>query len=238
MAFHSRIFDALTAEAPAEWSAYTRHAFVRQLADGSLPEACFLHYLKQDYVFLLNYARAYALAVVKSQHLDDLRQNASAVDLLLNGEIALHVSYCAEWGLSEADLAATEEAPANRLYTRYVMDCGQTGDLLDLLVALAPCAFGYAVIGADLMADPATKLDGNPYRPWIEMYGTGEYQEGMAPLAEMLDRVAARRGLQGDGHQRSFHQNSRWPSLVETFRTATALEVDFWEMGLNPPEGV
>src|SRR5690606_7013798 len=45
-----------------EWEAYGGAAFVRQLADGALPEACFRRYLPQDYVFLLNFARAAALA--------------------------------------------------------------------------------------------------------------------------------------------------------------------------------
>ena len=51
------------------------------------------------------------------------------------------------------------------------------GDLLDLHVALAPCIVGYAEIAAELIADPATRLEGNPYRDWIEMYAGEEYRE-------------------------------------------------------------
>ncbi len=35
-------------------------------------------------------------------------------------------------------------------YTRYVLDAGMTGELVDLYAALAPCAIGYAVIGDNL----------------------------------------------------------------------------------------
>ncbi|MEX0759683.1 MAG: TenA family protein, partial [Tistlia sp.] len=181
------LFEALTASCREDWRAYVEHGFVRGLADGSLPEARFRHYLAQDYRFLLHYSRAWSLAVVKSDQLDDLRQSAALVDLLLNHEIALHVEFCRGWGLDEAALAATPEAPANRLYTRYVMDRGLAGDLLDLLVALAPCGLGYAEVGRRLLADPATRLEGNPYRAWIELYGGREFQEGAAAMAEQLD---------------------------------------------------
>lgn len=36
----------------SEWRAYTEHHFVRQLAEGTLDSACYLHYLKQDFLFL------------------------------------------------------------------------------------------------------------------------------------------------------------------------------------------
>ena len=222
------LFRALKASCEADWDAFVGHKFVRQLADGSLPEDCFRHYLVQDYIFLIHFSRAWALAVYKSEHLDDLRQSAKVVDGLLNQEMALHVSYCAEWGLSEAEMAATPEAPGNHAYTRFVLDKGMSGDLLDLLVALSPGVMGYGEIGQALAEDPATVMDGNPYRSWIETYAGTDYQEVTRAAAEQLERVAARRigdDVMGSG---------RWPALAETFKIATRLEIGFWDMGLNP----
>ena len=48
------------------WSAYTTHKFVAGLGDGTLPREAFLRYLRQDYVFLVHFSRAWALAVVKA----------------------------------------------------------------------------------------------------------------------------------------------------------------------------
>ena len=56
----------------SEWMAYIDHEFVRRLADGSLPEAAFRHYLIQDYLFLKHFARAYALAAYKGETLDEI----------------------------------------------------------------------------------------------------------------------------------------------------------------------
>jgi thiaminase/transcriptional activator TenA len=223
------LFDALKADAAEAWQAYTRHDFVRQLAAGELPEACFRHYLKQDYLFLKHFARAWALAVVKSRSLEDMRACAATVNGLINEEMALHVGYCAEWGISEAELQAVPEAPANMLYTRYVLDVGQSGDLLELLTALSPCFLGYAEIGAWIAADPETKLDGNPYKPWIEMYAGDDFQEAARSSEKQLNRLAGQHGLAGDPTA-----SPRWPGVSRIFTEAVRLEIGFWDMGLSP----
>ncbi len=226
MAEPGQVFCALKASCPEHWDAYVRHDFLRTLGAGSLPVACFRHYLGQDYIFLIHFARAYALAAFKSDELDDLRGAAATLHALIDSEIALHVKYCAGWGLSEAEMAALPEAEANLAYSRFVLDAGMAGDLLDLLVALAPCVMGYAEIGTWLAAD---RTDKNPYRDWIEMYAGAEYQELAQGALAQLDRVAVRRlGAEPT-------TSPRWAKLAETFRTATRLEIGFWDMGLAPP---
>ncbi|MFX4223586.1 MAG: thiaminase II [Thalassobaculum sp.] len=217
--FLGRLIDAC----PDAWRRYTDHPFVRGMADGSLPEAAFRHYLAQDYLFLIHFARAYALAVYKADDLADMRAAAATVTALLDTEMSLHVQYCAGWGLSEAEMAAVPEDPACVAYTRYVLDRGMAGDLLDLQAALAPCVVGYGVIGARLAADPATKRgEGNPYDAWIAMYSGEEYLDVVRASVAQVDRLAAKRGGE-----------ARFDGLAKTFAAATELEVDFWQMGLN-----
>jgi thiaminase (transcriptional activator TenA) len=214
------LFDRLRDAAAEPWRDYCHHPFVAGLADGSLPEVAFRHYLVQDYLFLIQFARAYALAAFKSDTLEDMRAAAATMSALVDTEMRLHVEYCAGWGLDEAAMAAAPEAMETTAYTRFVLDCGQRGDLLDLLVALAPCVVGYGEIGARLGADAATKRDGNPYLPWIEMYAGVEYQEVAAAACSQLDQVGAARGA-----------DARFAPLAKTFDQATRLEIGFWEMG-------
>lgn len=224
------VFEKLRSDCLDDWLAYTHHPFIQQMNDGSLPAACFQHYLVQLYLFSKHYSRAYAMAVVKSDHLDDLREAAAHVDLQLNYEMELLVEYCESWGISESDLESWPEEDANRLYTRYVLDQGISGDLLDLLVALTPCSLGYAEIGARLFADNQNNLSGNPYREWIELHGGPEFQESAQAMRRYVDRVARRRGVNSEDTD-----SERWRSLSNNFRIATRLEVQFWQMGLNPP---
>jgi len=168
------LFTTLRTTCLDEWQTYTKHKFISGIADGTLPETCFRHYLGQDYLFLIHFARAYALAAYKSDTLEDIRQASIGLTAIIDVEMGLHVGFCRRWGLSEPQMATLPEATETMAYTRYVLEKGLQGDLLDLHVALAPCMLGYAEIGKTLANDSNTKTDGNPYMPWIDMYASDE----------------------------------------------------------------
>lgn len=220
--FGSPIFAAWRAAAP-EWDAYTRHRFVQGLADGTLPMPVFLDYLRQDYVFLIHFSRAWALGVVKAETLDEMQACAATVNGLLAEEMALHVRTCSEAGIDIEALEGTVEKPANMAYTRYVMDAGFSGDFLDLMAALAPCALGYGEIGQRLAREATSTV----YRDWIDTYSGADYQDACRQIAALIERAAARRI--GPDPQAS----PRWARLQQRFDEATRLEVGFWEMGLS-----
>src|SRR5258707_3896187 len=173
----------------------------------------------QDSLFLLHFARAWGLAVYKSDTLSEMRRAQSLLAAILDVEIGLHIDYCRDWGLSEAALKAEPEAPETVAYTRFVLDRGVAGDRLDLEIALAPCMIGYAEIAAERIADPATRHDGNPYRDWLEMYAGDEYQKLARDAAAALDEQFGRRG--GGG---------RPPRRAPPFSTPPRRESEFLPM--------
>ena len=61
------MINQLIQQAQPYWKQYVEHEFVQQLAKGTLPKACFQHYLKQDYIYLFHYSRAFALGVFKAK---------------------------------------------------------------------------------------------------------------------------------------------------------------------------
>ena len=215
MSFYERLKGA----AAAEWRAYVEHPFTTAMADASLPQPAFRHYLVQDYLFLIEFARAYALAVYKAPQLVDMREAAAGLAAILDVEMNLHVKLCAGWGFSPADLERATPAAETLAYTRYVLDTGMRGDLLALKVALAPCVIGYAEIATRLAAI-AGGGTANPYRVWIDEYAGAAYQEVAAKARADLDRLAKR-----------YLTPAREAELVAIFKEATRLEADFWEMG-------
>ena len=216
------LFLRLKSDCTAEWEAYTRHEFVRGMGDGTLPKACFQHYLIQDYLFLIQFARAYALAVYKADSLDMMRGALDGLKAILEVEMQLHLKHCKEWGLSPAEVEKTPESLATLAYTRFVLEAGQSGDLLDLYVALAPCMVGYAEIGSALSTNKTKQAAENPYDVWINEYASDAYQQIASDTVDLIDTLA----------ETSFTEK-RYPKLRELFRQATRLEADFWEMGLR-----
>lgn len=215
------VFDRLKAAAIADWQSYVDHDFVRRMGAGTLPQAAFRTYLVQDYLFLIQFARAYALATYKSRTLADMKAAQAGLAAILD-EMDLHIRMCSRWGLSPDDIEAAPEHQATVAYTRFVLDCGAAGDLLDLHVALAPCVIGYAEIGRNLAPGGVDALGDHPYREWIAEYAGDSYQGAAAKARHHLDDLAARAMTE-----------RRFDELAALFGKASRLETDFWQMGLD-----
>lgn len=219
--FENGLYGRLRQQAGSHWQHYVDHPFIRQLAAGTLPEAAFRRYLTQDYLFLIHFARAYALLAYKMRTLTEIRDATASLNAIV-AELPLHLSYCASWGLSEAEVASEAEARETLNYTRYVLDIGQSGDALELLAALMPCVAGYAEIGLRLLEDPATIMAGNPYACWIRNYGDADYLAGearagpggvgsMTIISPPPARLAHRRRLQCGRRMPDRWRLARWP---------------------------
>ncbi|MDN6709710.1 MAG: TenA family protein, partial [Corynebacterium casei] len=135
------LFADLKKAIGTEWTDYTEHEFVRKLGAGTLPLPVFQDYLVQDYHFLVQFARANALAAYKSRKLADIKDATGALQAILH-ETELHRRLTARWGITEEALDAAAEKQTTVAYTRYVLDTGMSGDLLDMHVALSPCSIG------------------------------------------------------------------------------------------------
>ena len=218
------VFNKLKSNTLVKWNLYTQHKFVQKVSDGSLDKKLYLKYLKQDYVFLIHFSRAWALLVAKSKSVNEMRIASATLDALVNEEIQLNIKTCKDEGITEEQLFKTEEELNNLAYTRFVLEAGYSGDFLDLLVALSPCVFGYGEIGLYLKS--ISKND-NPYISWINTYNSKEYQEVCINIGSLLDEATQ------DRLGKDFANNVLWPKLEKTFLIATKLEIDFWEMSLK-----
>ena len=218
------LFADLKKAIGTEWTDYTEHEFVRKLGEGTLPLPVFQDYLVQDYHFLVQFARANALAAYKSRKLADIKAATGALQAILH-ETELHRRLTARWGITEEELDAAAEKQTTVAYTRYVLDTGMSGDLLDMHVALSPCSIGYAEIGAALEPQRTRALDAgeeHPYGEWIAEYSGTEFQTAARAATERLDALTA-----------GSVTAERFDSLVEIFRAATRLEAAFWQQALD-----
>ena len=206
---------------PQDWRNYIHHDFVKGLGDGSLEREKYLNYLIQDYIFLIHFARAWGLAVTKTDSPEEMRLCASVLNSLVNEEIQLHIKTCLEEGLSERQIIEADEAPENLAYTRYVLDVGHSGDFLDLLAVLAPCVLGYGEIGHNLKGS----MSSDNYADWIKIYSGEEYQKTCFQMAALIDQAVKIR--LGDNPEEAI----RWSHLCNRFKKATILESAFWDMG-------
>ena len=121
------MINQLIQQAQPYWKQYVEHEFVQQLAQGVLPKACFQHYLKQDYIYLFHYSRAFALGVFKARNFAEMDMPRKTLDILCQ-EIQLHLDYCRQWDISEQEIFQTPESAACISYTRYLQRPAQQAE--------------------------------------------------------------------------------------------------------------
>ncbi|KAK9721917.1 trifunctional hydroxymethylpyrimidine kinase/phosphomethylpyrimidine kinase/thiaminase, variant 2 [Basidiobolus ranarum] len=138
------------------WESYVKHPFVEQLGNGTLPKRAFVHFLKQNYLYLHQYARACALASYKSQTISEIASAAKTV-IEVGKEIERYLKLCLQWGVSVDELERTTEDNATVAYSRYILDQGHSSDAFGFKVALIPCMIGYLEMGLALVNNPNTK---------------------------------------------------------------------------------
>ena len=214
-----RLTDELYAAAKPLWDAQLEHPFVKGIADGSLDIEKFKRWVRQDYVYLKDFARVFAWAAAKADRLEAMGWYAKALDLTLNTEMELHRTYAARFGIMSEELEAEVKWPTTQAYTDFLLRTAADGDMADLLAALLPCAWGYVYI-ARRMSEGDAPTD-ERYRDWITQYASDEFADAADWLRAELDREAA---------SASAEKRTR---LTALFVLSSRYEWAFWEMCWN-----
>lgn len=201
------------------WSDYTEHEFVQRLADGTLPVKAFEHFLRQDYLYLVQYSRLIGLAAYKAERLDDIVGSAKII-LHIREELSLHIEYCKEFGITEEELAAGEESVACTVYTRYIESVGNTRDWMSLQIALAACLIGYGEVGRRLAESKTTNRESR-YWKWIQNYAAADYSQAVDTGRAIIEKHAPQQSA------------DRINEFVEIFRRVTEYEAFFWTDALR-----
>ena len=211
-----RFSDRLRQKAAGIWEAQHQHPFVRGIGDGKLDVEKFKFWLRQDYVFLVEYARLLGLAAARSPDLETMARFAGLLEETLETEMSLHRAYADEFGTSREELEQEPPAPTTRAYTDFLLRVAATGDFAELAAALLPCMWSFSEIGQRLAAQPAPS--DKRYAQWIAMYSSKEFAELAGWCRDLVDELAA--GL----------PERELKKLEEAFLASSRYEWQFWEM--------
>jgi thiaminase/transcriptional activator TenA len=214
-----RFSDHLHMLAEPIWQAQHEHLFVRGIGDGSLDLEPFKHWVRQDYLFLIEYCRLFGLAAARAPDLETLRRFADLLQSTASTEMELHRAYAAEFGISAAELEREPMGPTTRAYTDFLLRVAATGDFAELAAALLPCMWGFSEIGQRLAE---RGLPAEPrYAKWIQMYADPDFADLSAWCRNLVDRLA-------DGA--SAEQRRR---METAFLTSSRYEHQFWDAALH-----
>lgn len=200
------------------WASYHEHPFVRELGDGTLPLEKFRFFMIQDYLYLFEYARLFALGVAKSGGRKWMRMFSGMEHSTLDGEMNIHRSYMQRLGITEEELDATKVSLANLSYTNYMLAVGYRGDALDILTAVLACAWSYREIAAEILRRNPEAAGHELYGEWIRGYVSEGYrtivEENLAGVNELAMGIT----------------EERRQYLKEVFVNCSRYEAGFWDM--------
>ena len=200
------------------WAGYHDKPFVRRLGDGTLDVKKFRRYIIQDYWYLMDYTKVFAVGVAKSNSVEVMKLFAKYIQAILDGEVNVHNGYMADFGITREELERTPIAQDNRSYTSYMLSAAYKGGEAEVLTAIFSCAYSYEVIARRIVEEHPDAPNHPLYGRWVRGYITERYTGNNVILKDMLERLTAD------------YTEDQLRRLEEIFIACSRYEASFWDM--------
>jgi len=200
------------------WKQYFNHPFIKGIENGNLDIEKFKFYMIQDYLYLYDYAKLFAIGILKSDNNDDMKLFASSLDSTLNTEMAIHRGYMERLGISEEDVSNTETSLINLSYTNYMLSIAQKGGQKEVIIALLSCAWTYAEIAKKINENNSSAKEHEFYGEWVSGYLDDSFQNIAQWFLTRVDQFG------------EYLSDVEKTQLTNIFRNCCVYELKFWDM--------
>lgn len=188
-----------------------QHPFIQELQEGSLSHEVFSFYIGQDSLYLQQFGRALALLGARSESSQHLLEFARFAASGVEVERSLHEDLAKRFGVQEGP---SEMSPTCRNYTGFLLSTCALNDLTQGVAAVLPCFWIYREVGAAIQ--PQSNSD-NPYKEWIDMYVSEEFDELVRKALGIADELA----------QKASEEQRK--KMKEAFAIGARFEWMFWD---------
>lgn len=171
------------------WQSYLEHPFVKGIGEGTLDRKKFEHYMKQDYIYLVEYSRIFALGSAKANDLKTMTMFANLLHGTLNFEMDLHRKYAERFNITAEELENTKASATMTAYTSYMLNKSQLGGVENAVASVLACAWSYNFIGKELAEWPHA-LEHEFYGDWVKTYSSPEFTKIANDCIELIDTIA------------------------------------------------
>ena len=213
-----RFRDHLRQQTDAIWQAIYEHPFIHEVGAGTLARSAFSFFIRQDYLYLKDFARVLCLAGAKADDLATLAMFTEHAATVVQVEHNLHSAFAAQLGYTVEALEATPSAPVTRAYTRHLLSVAHAGTLGETVAAVLPCYWIYWEVGKRLKHTiPQDRL----YATWIQAYGNPDFGTHVEQQLTLIDQLA----LQASAPERQ--------RMADHFQHSCRYEFLFWDQAYH-----
>lgn len=171
------------------WMQYNKHPFVMGIQDGTLDREKFRYYIIQDYLYLEDYARAFALGIAKAKSLETTRLFSGYINALTGGEMDIHRGYMGKFAVTQEELDTTPRSLDNLSYTSYMLRVAYEESEVETLTAILSCAYSYEVIAKRIVENNPAAIEHDFYGEWIKGYASERYAKENIILLDTLEEL-------------------------------------------------
>ncbi|EFJ08632.1 hypothetical protein SELMODRAFT_185239 [Selaginella moellendorffii] len=194
------------------------HPFVVSIAAGTLDLHSFQRFIAQDSFFLTAFAKAYGLAIERSDD-REVKSEICKLQQAVYEELELHSSLMKAWNFDH-----TPPSPATCAYTDFLLavaagkkiECEKTKVPMLALAAMAPCMRLYAFLGQETRV---FSRENHPYRDWISTYSSPGFETAATRLEQLLDSLSEAQETTA----------AEFQSMQSLYHRAIAYEVSFFD---------
>ncbi|MCC5791683.1 MAG: hypothetical protein JJT82_03630 [Legionellaceae bacterium] len=175
------------------------HPFNRQLNQGSLKRSTFNAFLAQDNYYLRVYER---LAQRLYHHLPKSQKSLFTLTQSLDYEIKIN------------NAQPTKITPANKAYTKFLIDTAEKKSNAVLIAAMLPCQWLYQRVYN--VTSNHSAIQYNPYQYWLKTYQHQSYQQTTKQFIQLANQTYA-----------NSSQKTK-KAMMNAFKQAMNFEYQFW----------
>jgi thiaminase/transcriptional activator TenA len=212
--------DRIRKKVDPVWNAYLDHPFVKGIGEGTLEREKFEHYMKQDYIYLIEYSRLFAIGSAKANSLETMTTFANLLHGTLNFEMDLHRNYAEKFNITNEELENAEASATMTAYTSYMLNKAQSGGVENVVAAVLACAWSYNFIGKELARWPGA-LEHELYGDWVKTYSSPAFTKIADDCIQLINDIAKGK------------PEHELKALEEIFVKTCYFEYMFWDMAEN-----
>ena len=202
------------------WKAYNEHPFVLGIQNGTLDKDKFRYYMIQDYLYLEDYAKTFAVGVAKTKSLKTANLFAKYIPVM-NGELNVHDGYLARLGVTQEEVESTPRSLDNLSYTSYMLRVAYDEGEAEILTAILSCAYSYEIIAKNIVKNRPSSVNDEFYGEWVKGYASDSYAAENVILLDTLNCLTEN------------YTEKQIQHLIDIFAACSRYELAFWEMAWN-----
>lgn len=183
----SSLLSALISANSSKLQLIYKHPFNRKLFAGTLDQSAFGRYLRDDFLYLHEFASAINMIAKRTNEINpDLSTQLKCLsnDIICN-EQSMQLKYAEHF----THLREHKMGIAVSEYSKYLIDASMHSEISESLCSILPCFWIYYQLG--ILARDTKSVSLNPYYDWIATYSSPEFVKVTKDLATAINLMGS-----------------------------------------------